>query len=282
MCDHGSLPSPPSSDDGSYDSDENSGEPRLTPQELGALFVDFYSFMATLNYDKSELKIPPPTGWPGITTESCGGTKSDYAVEVLRHLPYFNSKGKSHIHYKSKLWDLTTWTADDFEKHREIYDFVEFWSSESEQDPGDVICIAEGYESYGRGLWLLVNDCEIIEDMLKADTLSSVPVEEFFAKLKDQYERLQLIPGEDKVSIEAENVPERHERISEEEVNSQSVEWRTDLDVQYIRQVYRDYGWPHSFDSKAASKAINDWLEPGGVGTGEGPRGFAWEGQYSD
>nr|CEG02874.1 unnamed protein product [Fusarium pseudograminearum CS3487] len=94
--------------------------------ELGALFVDFYSFMATLNYDKSELKIPPPTGWPEITSESCGGTKSDYAIEVLRHLPYFNSKGKSRIHYKSKLCDLTAWSPDDFKKNRETYDFMEF------------------------------------------------------------------------------------------------------------------------------------------------------------
>ncbi|KAL6912433.1 hypothetical protein FSST1_010193 [Fusarium sambucinum] len=278
MCASENLLSTPPSDDEYYESDdsESSREPRLTPQELGALFIEFYSFMATLNYDISDLKIPPRTGWSDITSESCGGIKSEYAIEVMRHLPYFDSKCESHIHFKSKLWDLTTWTPDNFEKHRETYEAMEFWSSEDEQDPSDVICIAEGYESYGRGLWLLVKDCEIIEDLLEADALSSVPVEEFFANLKEQYKALKLIPGKSRVTIEAENVPDCDERITEDEVNGQTEKWGTNLDIQYVRQIYRDHGWPHSFDFEAASKAIDDWLEPAGVARGKGPRGFAW------
>ncbi|KAF5688730.1 hypothetical protein FCIRC_1740 [Fusarium circinatum] len=95
MCGHGNLLSPPPLDNGSYEgSDDGSDDPtnpRYIPEELGALFVDFYSFLTTLHYDQSDLKIPPPTGWPYITPESCGHYKSDYAIQVLRHLPYFDS-----------------------------------------------------------------------------------------------------------------------------------------------------------------------------------------------
>ncbi|CAJ0553233.1 Ff.00g117450.m01.CDS01 [Fusarium sp. VM40] len=278
MCGHGSSPSPPPSDDGSHDSDSSEGydEPRLTPQELGALFIDFYSFMTTLNYDKSDLKIPPPTGWPEITSESCGYFKSDYTIEVMRHLPYLNNKSTAQIHYRSKLLELTVWTAIDFKKHSETHEAMEFWSSEDEQDPSDVICFAEGYGSYGRGLWLLVKDCEIIEELSEADVLSAVPVEEFFANLKEQYETLKLIPGERRIMIEAENVPDRKERITEDEVNSQTQEWGTDLDIQYVRQIYRDHGWPHSFNLETASRAIGNWLEPSGAAVGGGPRGESW------
>jgi len=127
----GNLPSPPPSDDGSYDSDDSEGsnEPRLSPQEIGSLFLDFYSFMTTLNYHKSDLKIPPPTGWPEITSESCGHLKSDLAVEVMRHLPYFKPT-TSQIHYRSKVLDYTIWTPNDFKNRSETYEFMEFWSSE--------------------------------------------------------------------------------------------------------------------------------------------------------
>ncbi|GKU11787.1 hypothetical protein FLAG1_12144 [Fusarium langsethiae] len=278
MCGHNSSPSPPPSDDGSHDSDDSEGsdEPRLTPQELGVLFVDFYSFMATLNFDKSELKIPPPTGWSEVTLESCGHMKSDYTVEVMRYLPYFDNKSTSQIHYRSKLFDLTVWTPGDFKKHSEIHQAMEFWSSEDEQDPSDVVCIAEGYGTGGRGLWLLVKDCEIIEELSEVDVMSAVPVEDFFSNLREQYENLKLIPGERRITIEAENVPERKQRITEDEVNGQTEEWGTDLDIQYVRQIYRDYGWPHSFDMEAASRVVDTWLEPSGSDVEEGPRGYSW------
>ena len=49
-------------------------------------------------------------------------------------------------------------------------------------------------------------------------------------------------------SIEAQKVEERSDRISEEEVHAQTeMGWGTDLDIQYIRQIYRDHGWPNAF-----------------------------------
>ncbi|CZR38284.1 uncharacterized protein FPRO_06525 [Fusarium proliferatum ET1] len=110
--------------------------------------------------------------------------------------------------------------------------------------------------------------------------LDAVPVEQFFDRLKEQYETLKLIIGRCRITIEAEKVPEHGGRITKEEVTEQTEEWETDLDVQYARQIYRDHGWPGSSDMETASEAIDKWLEP--LGGGEGPRGLAWQRSPSD
>ena len=279
MSDHDDLPTPPPSDDGSdYSSEE--AEPRLTPQELGALFLDFYTFLTTLHFNKSHLKIPPSTGWPHITPESYDHFKSDYAIEVIRHLPYFSNECEDHIHYKSRPLDLTDCTLEDLKYHKENDPDQEYWSTENQQDPSDVFCFSQGYESYGRTFWLLVNDCEIIEDMNRADMLSSVPVEEFFEKLKEEYKNLKLIPGKGRLTGEAGHVPEREGRIDRMEVDAQTESWGTDLDIQYLRQIYRDHGWPNSFDLEGATEAVDEWMEFLAESEGDGTgldRSYGWE-----
>jgi hypothetical protein len=218
---------PPKSDGDSFegsDVSDETQEPRLTPDELGALFVDFYSFLASLHL--SHLKIPSPTGWPQITPEHCGHFKSDYAIEVIRHLPSLDSTFIEYAHYKSKLPDLTAFTLKDFEKHKKYHQDWEFWSSERRQmDFSDVVCIVVGHESFSLELWLNVKDCEIFEDFHAGDILDEVPVEEFFDDPKERYQSLKLIPGKRRITIEAENVPERDGRITEEEVTDQTDEW---------------------------------------------------------
>ncbi|CCT67848.1 uncharacterized protein FFUJ_14584 [Fusarium fujikuroi IMI 58289] len=268
---------PPASDGDSYEGSDISDEPqepRLTPDEPRALLIGFYTFLTTLHYDKSYLKIPPQTGWPELTPDSCAHFKSDYAIQVIRHLPHFDNTCIEYVHYKSKLLDLIAFTLDDFEKHKNYHKDWGFWSSEGEQmDPSDVVCIAVGHESLSRELWLNVKDCEIFEDFLAGDMLDVIPVEQFFDYLKEQYETLKLIPGRRQVTIEVEKVPEHGGRITEEEVTNQTEEWGTDLDVQYVRQIYRDHGWPGSFDMETAPEAIDKWLEPLGGGEGGEAKG---------
>ncbi|KAF5023084.1 hypothetical protein F66182_4841 [Fusarium sp. NRRL 66182] len=265
MNGHDESRDPPCSDDASYeasDASDGPAEPRYTPEELGALFLDFYKFLTTLHYDESDLKIPPPQGWPQITPEACAHFKSDYAIQVLRHLPYFDRLCPSYIHFKSKLLDLTTFARQDFESHIYRHESWEFWSSEGERkDPSDIVCIASGLESFGRFLWLNVVDCEIHEYLHAGDMLDAVPVEEYFENLKDQYRSLKLVPGRRRITIEAENIPEREDRITEEEVHAQTEEWGTDLDVQYVRQIYRDHEWPDAFRKEEAFRVIDDWSQ---------------------
>ncbi|KAF7555883.1 hypothetical protein G7Z17_g1806 [Cylindrodendrum hubeiense] len=259
MRGHDNSPTPPTSEDGSSE-DSSDYEPRYTPEEIGALFLDFYKFLTTLHYDEADLKVPPPGGWPHITPESCAHFKSDYAIEVVRHLPYFDSKCTASIHYKSHLLDFTALTLEDYERHKyTLHEGQEFWSDEREMDPSDVVCIAEGYESYGRQLWLNVMDCDIIENMVRADMLTAVPAETFFDNLKEQFQTLKLIPGRGRVTIEADRTPEREGRITEEEVFAQTEDWGTELDIQYVRQIYRQHGWPDSFCKEEAFKAVDDW-----------------------
>ncbi|RKK93302.1 hypothetical protein BFJ71_g9637 [Fusarium oxysporum] len=246
------------------------------PMNSGLFFIDFYTFLTTLHYDKSHLKIPPPTGWPELTPESCAYFKSDHTMEVIRHLPYFDSTCIEYVHYKSKILDHTAFTQKDFEKHRNYHQGWEFWSSEGElMDPSDVVCMAVGHENFSRELWLNMKDCEIFEDFHAGDMLNAVPVEVFFENTKEQYKTLKLIPGRRRITIEAEKVPKRDGRITEKEVTGQTEEWGTDLDIQYVRQIYRYHEWTGFFDLETASEAIDKWLEPLGGGLGGGPRGLA-------
>lgn len=54
------------------------------------MLLSFYRFLTALHYDITDLKVPPPEGWPGFTPGECAHFRSDDAIQVLRHLPYLN------------------------------------------------------------------------------------------------------------------------------------------------------------------------------------------------
>lgn len=58
--------------------------------EVVASVTEFYQLLTTqLHFYPSELKTPPPAGWPQITPPSTDRQrKSDTAIDLLRHLPY--------------------------------------------------------------------------------------------------------------------------------------------------------------------------------------------------
>jgi hypothetical protein len=61
--------------------------------EVVASVTEFYTFLTThLHFYPSELKTPPPTGWPKITSHNSDDKrKSDTVIDLLRHLPYLPS-----------------------------------------------------------------------------------------------------------------------------------------------------------------------------------------------
>ncbi|PGH11881.1 hypothetical protein AJ80_06946 [Polytolypa hystricis UAMH7299] len=240
-----------------------------TPKELGAILLDFYRFLTTLHYNTADLKIPPPGGWPGLTPEFCAGYKSDYAVEVLRHLPYFErpdlcAHNPSQVHYKSELVDYSSWSRRDFETETTCYiweDWGEFESSKGVLvDMKDVISIASGHESGGRELFLDVKHGEITEYMVRGDPLDPVDARSYFRDLKEAYRSLELIPCRGMVTMEA-DAGETADNITEEQVGAQTEEWGTDMDVQYIRQIYRQHGWPDAFRRDDAEDAVFKLLD---------------------
>ncbi|KAJ4309608.1 hypothetical protein N0V94_008849 [Neodidymelliopsis sp. IMI 364377] len=116
---------------------------------------------------------------------------------------------------------------------------------ESEWDDGpeaadypNFIGLAQGYESGGRDLVLDVYKGVIYEDMIRFQHLGSHDVESFFAKLRDQYEKLELVP------IRGE--------MLEAEVDDQD-----DEEMEEYRAIYRSHGWPgEGFRKEEALEAV--------------------------
>jgi len=127
-------------------------------------------------------------------------------------------------------------------------------------DSKDGFCIAWGRDSGGRTLWLNVVDGEIIEESLGCDTEGAFDVVEYFDRMRTAYRELKLIPGKGMLTMQAWDVEERRERIAVEEVMQQTDEGATDLDWQFVRQVYRDSGWPGAFREEEAAVRVEELL----------------------
>lgn len=237
-------------------------------EDLAAIFTEFYKFLTTLHYDPADLKMPPPEGWSiDIFPKAIVDSKSDDVVELMRRLPYFKENEKStHVHYKSKLIafpdDEQHGTLAMYEDHLEdVHD--EFYCGDGKLvDHKHLLVFAGGYESGGHTFILDVLHGEITADIIRYETREPAGVEAFFDSLSDDFEQLRLIPCPGRETKEAGNVPERSEEISEDEVRSQTEKWYpgTDLDWQFVRQVYRNHGWPDDFRRQEAVSFIEDFM----------------------
>jgi hypothetical protein len=243
--------------------------PVYTPLELAAIVLDFYEFLATLHYDRANLKIAPPGGWPSLTVEHCAGYKSNLAIEVLRRLPYFKNIGRDvYVHYKSDLVDYTALGRKHFrDKNRwaEYADPDNFRDDWYDIELCDVVFIAWGHESGGRDLMLDVRRGAIIEEEIRGNHVGVWDVRVYFDRMKEAYRSLQLIPCLDFEMVEAWDEDEPDDEISIEEVLAQTDDWLTDLDTQYGRQIYRQHGWPDAFRKDDAKKAVDKLMEQRGV-----------------
>lgn len=244
-----------------------SGKSPYDIAELAAIFTDFYKFLATLHYDPADLKLPPPQGWDLASfSTAVVGSKSEDVVALMQRLPYFTENPKStHVHYKSKLIDYT-----DIEGHEHaemddgLLETLCEWFSHGEDRVyrcSDLLVIAGGYESGGRELVLDVRRGEIIEDIIRCDTCDPVDAKEFLEDLKNRFRSLELIPCPGRETlVTAAGRSDAVETISEEKVRAQTEDWGTDLDLQFVRQVYRQYGWPHDFRRTEAVSFIEDFM----------------------
>ena len=235
-------------------------------QELAAIFTDFYGFLATLHYDPANLKLPPPEGWdPAILPANMICSKSEDVVELMKCLPYFAENQKStHVHYKSKLVDYTDPEGHDHaEMHDGFLDEVCAWFNHGDSQitrRSDLLVIASGYESGGREFILDVLHGEIIEDIIRYDTCDPVDVKEFLDDLKNKFRSLELIPCPGRETLITAAEPENAAAISEDQVRAQTEDWGTDLDLQFVRQIYRQYGWPHEFRRAEAIGFIEQFM----------------------
>ena len=226
-----------------------------SPEEIVEIFTNFYTFLTTLHYNPGELVTPPPQGWPNLAPGSDLDAKSDLALEVIRRLPYLDSS--ADVHYKSRLVNYSTLGRSYFVGKR-LFAGEEVFE---EDVPDQVFIFARGHESGGRSLFLDVNTGEVIEEMIRMERKPAQDAKAYFADLKEDYRSLKLIPIPGMDSIEAWDVDERETPITEEELLAQTDDWETDLDVQYLRQVYRACGWPSAFRKDEAFDEVDSLLE---------------------
>lgn len=75
--------------------------------EAVAALRSFYEFFATLpSLEPSEIRYPPPTGWPSITATSLAGLdKNEDVVDLLKHIPYIT--WDVQIAYQTHVIDYT-------------------------------------------------------------------------------------------------------------------------------------------------------------------------------
>ena len=246
-------------------------QPKYTAAELSSHFLSFYQFLTTLHYTPTDLKVPPPTGWPQLSSPthlaSWNLHKSPFVLQVLAHLPYFaprtgsDANNNPGIHYKSALIDYTSFTSAYFARPDGREAAVNLVNAAGDPvDSMDGFCIAWGRESGGRTLWLNVVDGEIIEESLRCETVGAFDVVEYFDRMRTAYRELKLIPGKGMITMEVWDVDERRERIAVEEVLRQTNEGATDLDWQFVRQVYRDCGWPDALRGEEAAVRVEELL----------------------
>jgi hypothetical protein len=238
--------------------------PVYSASEIAATVLDFLTFLTTLHRDPDDLVMPPPGGWPSYTPEKCAGFKSDFAIEVLRNLPYLGSRTSDYldslgqIHYKSRLLDYSTFDSVRFTNQEYL------WSGGEEPVPDHVFVFAEGFESGGRTLFLDVREGRVFEEEIRCDSFEE-DLKEYFDDLKGKYRNLELIPCPGRGMVEAGatgvDLEKLGEALNEEEVLMQTdPHWGTDLDIQYTRQLYRAFGWPNAFRRDEAFHEIKELI----------------------
>ncbi|RSM00657.1 hypothetical protein CDV31_011706 [Fusarium ambrosium] len=260
---------PPSSEEFESDwsdSDEDvPTEPAYSVEEIVEIFLEFYNFLKTIHFRDVNLKMPPPGGWPNIP-ESTASPKSARVYEVIRHLPYFDEAPEALLHYKSRLLDYTRMSRRDVEEEFDLMGQLLGDSHYSERrgreiDVSDTFPFSQGWETGGKAMYFNVWDGEVSEENLRMDGGDPVDVRTYFDELRGKFENLQLIPCHNRTILD-ENVPESTDVVTEEQVVSQQEEhWGTHLDYQYIRQLYRGFGWPHAFRRDEATQAVNQLMD---------------------
>lgn len=182
-----------------------------------------------------------------------------YAIYHI--LTYLNSSAS--FHYKCKLLDYTTFEYKNFGSRHQDKDREEWWSTESRVPASWMVPLAAGRGNGGSEFFLNIVDGEINEIILSSSTPGPIPLKIWIDEMQDAYSRLHLIPCPGRVTMDCRDVPERDERdgrITEDQFREQTEDWPTELDVQYVRQVYRDHGWPHAFRRDDATAYLRELL----------------------
>jgi len=102
-----------------------------------------------------------------------------------------------------------------------------------------------------------------MEEANRMHDCEPLDLREYLDGLKQAYINLDLIPCRRRLIFEVRDFNELPEgqRVTEDEVIVQQGDWGTDLDIQYIKQLYRDCGWPDAFKRDEAFDAVDKLMD---------------------
>ncbi|KAK4442666.1 hypothetical protein QBC34DRAFT_387098 [Podospora aff. communis PSN243] len=261
-----------------YEEEETVTSPRYTPSQLVSLFESFYRFLTTLHYASSP-STAPRAGQRSLldmlALDPHDIKLNKFSTRVFHRLPCFPKGGSVQFDYGCMLIDTT---------HAEM-GFAEKLAEKLLDALGELANIAPKWDNDKRCAWVIPISYPYLGDgeMHLLDTLRGemicfpgesgdsetwekvkfYDVAEFFDMKKEQYRTLARIPCRGHPTMQVGQVPEREgkERITDEEVMAQEEEeWGTDVDVQFVRQVYRDHGWPDKFRREECFAYIDDFV----------------------
>lgn len=258
----------------SSDDNDDYEPPPFSPRQLGEMIIPFYKFLATLTFNPSHLRLPPESGWPELTDEHCAHFKTPYALETLRHLPFWVSDENDRQYYQavettSLFINYLAFSTEEFGKFdTELYPVYQGYRTDDqdlvdEPDRSDCILLAQGNSNFGVDIVLDTRRGTIIENVIALD-VSEHEIEDYFAALREKFSSLQRIPscGRGMEALDAHYIPETTRHITERDIlNQQGQLWGTHLDLQFVRQVYRQFGWPDRFQKEEASAAMDIVLQ---------------------
>lgn len=242
-----------------------------------APFYEYYAFHGRLHIPVSGIKHPPVGGWPNITVENCSGFgKSDFVVDVLRHLPYIveddrrtNNINIHNIDYKSNVLDYSMVSRETFGRVGRVKKDIKYGEIMHDHVTKHKVVITEGYESGGVVLLLDTSTGEIFEEIVRDGPGETLPVRDYFTlKMKQCKElRLVFVPLEDPHPGDYDKVEPPYDAAAMEEAGEPSLPdkyffFDDDKDLEWVRHLYRKFGWPRKdWQKEEGLKAIADFRD---------------------
>ncbi|OBT62848.1 hypothetical protein VE03_07597 [Pseudogymnoascus sp. 23342-1-I1] len=248
--------------------------------------ASFYALLSTFPYLRaSDILTPPAAGWPQsdvVNFRKLG--KTDFVVEVLRHLPYIRSDGNREwrIGYDdtkpltyAKVPGATGEYGSGACKLAELEDEVDqvvLWDSilepHGQRLDAHVVPLTNGWQY---GAWLLLDtEAGTITDFSLLGGISSgmyfkcpksdldagllwkhfpsKPIKEFFKDWEEKYTSLEWIPIQDNSGGESGNI------FSQKQLGTAS------KDLVEIQKIFMNYGWGSTgFRKEECRKALSVW-----------------------
>lgn len=206
--------------------------------EVIASVTEFYEFLTThLHFYPSEVKTPPPSGWPQITPKRFTFLqKSDTVINLLRHLPYLpgGNEADKWIYDHTSCLDYTEVTTEGGARFA-CPEYEEACPWEKQKDSSrqkHIVMLGMPITDAGCYIFLDTLDGEVaIWDVGEDGYASFDSAGEFYAWLKKQYEELRVFsaPG---IDMPAHVYSLTHDRYGG------------------FKEVVRSLGWPPGDGSK--------------------------------